>query len=141
YTFAGCTLWSYIQPKDRQLIQSSMNDYDQIYVLRNKLPVKLTVDYMQLLHSRHVSFIKKAVTLSKAISNPMIIITHHKPILDNKGLINQANENDLAKVITPPVALAVHGHTHTHYNKIVNGVHNVSKQKGYVRQRTNFSDD
>ena len=142
YMFIGATLWTKIDIKNYKYVNSNMNDYNMIYVNKNNDIKGYTVHEMQYLHTRHKHFIKKA--LEKIPSNTtVVLITHHKPILEgeNKDILNQAYEVDMSKVITPAVKVAIHGHTHSSYRKVINNTLYVSNPKGYPNERTGFKDD
>jgi predicted phosphodiesterase len=150
YNFVGTTLWSYVNKENKKSIQSRMNDYSQIYTpcskteksTLNNCVRKFNVDDMQKKFNKSVSFIKKCMKNQK--NNEMyILLTHHKPIHDNKStdVITQAYESDLVDIIVKhPFVLAAHGHTHKQYDKTFNKVRVVSNPKGYVGQQTKFND-
>ena len=144
YTFIGATLWSKIKPSDYENVEKNMNDYVAIYVWKNNKPQKFTVQDMQRLHKKHAAFISKAckITNKQDVKHPTILITHHKPIEDTpdekRDILTQAYETDITKLITPNIKLAIHGHTHQHYNKIIDGTRYVSNPYGYPFQRTGF---
>ncbi len=144
YIFIGATLWAHIALKDYRSVQEGMNDYNYIYVLKNGVPARLTVPDMQRIHKRHVAFIAEAVRRFK--NYPCVVITHHKPIEDSevKDILTQAYETDITHIIGMKgsnVKCAIHGHTHKHYNKVINGIKYVSNPKGYIGQRTRYVDN
>ena len=142
YMFAGCTLWTKVKPEDQSYVQKCMNDYSTIYVYEDNKIQRFTVDHMQKLHAKHVSFIKRAIKKAEDLKIPMILLTHHKPITDDPkpNRLTQAYEVDMSKVIKRPVVVAIHGHTHEYYDKIINDVRYVANCRGYPHQRTSFKD-
>lgn len=144
YVFIGATLWAHVNQKDYGAVQNSMNDYSYIYQWKNNKPVRLTVAEMQKIHNKHVDFIKSAVAKFRGM--PCVVITHHKPIGDTteKDVLTQAYETDITNIIGmrgSTVKYAIHGHTHKHYNKTINGIKYLSNPKGYVGQHTKFIDN
>lgn len=145
YMFAGSTLWTKVNPEDREYVQRSMNDYSNIYIADkdNKI-TKYTVEEMQKLHAKCVAFFKRAIKKSIDLNLPLIIITHHKPVLEgaSSNRLNQAYECDMSKVFTSKnIKLAIHGHTHVNYDKIINGIRYVANCKGYPSQHCGFKED
>lgn len=145
YMFAGATLWTKINPTDAEYVQKSMNDYSSIYLYDNALDKieKYTVEHMQKAHSKHVAFFKRAIKKATEAKLPLVIITHHKPIFEGSttNRLKQAYEVDMSKILKRPVVLAIHGHTHEHYDKTINGIRYVSNPKGYPSQHCNYKDD
>ena len=101
--------------------------------------LKFNIDDMKLFHQKAVRFIKKETKNVKS-DEKWILITHHKPIKDSPEYeLIQAYESDLANVIiNKPINIAIHGHTHKHYDKIINGVRVYSNPKGYISQHTKY---
>lgn len=145
YCFIGATLWSKVKQENYAEIQSSMNDYLNIYINRSDKVVKFTIEVMQQLHNKHRLFIKKAIERSDNLKIPAILITHHKSVgdtpTDKQTKFTQAYETDITNLLKPIVKLCIWGHTHVHYNKEINGIKFVSNPLGYPRQRTGFKSD
>lgn len=81
---------------------------------------RLTVDDTNALHAAAVEFIQQEVAEAAAAGNqPVVIITHHAPSFKSihkryaTSLLTCAFVTDLERLMQPPVALWVHGHTHT----------------------------
>ena len=144
YIFIGSTLWSNVKKNDLKEVQGLMNDYNAIYVpdLNNDNKVRRFAIYdMVKLHKNSVRYIKNIINNSKK-GEIYILLTHHKPIRDKsiEDKISQAYETDLVDIIIKqPLKLAAHGHTHIHYDKIINNVRIVSNPKGYIQQKTLFN--
>lgn len=144
YMFIGATLWTKIPPEKYEKIQNTMNDYESIFINKNNEVTKFSVEYMQRLHNKHYTFIKKSIDAATKLNIPTILMTHHKPISDENSRQTEftiAYEVDITKIIKPIVKLAIHGHTHKHYNKVHNGTQYVSNPKGYPNQHTGFKPD
>jgi predicted phosphodiesterase len=145
YMFIGATLWTKVYFKDREEVQTRMNDYECIYLHKDKKVVKFTVADMQKLHSRHALFIKKAIAESVKTKIPAVLITHHKPVGDTtaekKNILTQAYESDITSIIVAPVKVCIYGHTHVHYDKVINGVRYLSNPIGYPGQHTLYKND
>lgn len=143
--FIGASLWTHVNEKDRPKIQSVMNDYYQIYVLKEDKPVRFCIDDMQKLHKKHLSFIKRSIKLAKEKNIPSILITHHVPIQQTPGedadIYTQGYQTDITKFIEKPVKYAIFGHSHKNCNTMINGVNYLSNPKGYPNERTGFKDD
>jgi predicted phosphohydrolase len=144
YTFIGATLWADIKPADYKVVQQNMNDYNYIYVWRDKSARKITPEDVVQLHKKHVNFIAKACKATEKQSN-VILITHHKPVADTpekqRNVLTQAYETDITTKLSPSVKIAIHGHNHKHYNRLINGTKYVSNPCGYPFQRTGFAKD
>lgn len=136
--FIGATLWTKINVNDYKTIENNMNDYSHIYV--GKIPRKITVKEVQQIHNKHVAFI--AMAIKKFNKIPCVLVTHHKPVKDSteSDVLTQAYETDITPIIKN-IKYAFHGHTHKHYDKIINGVRYLANPKGYYYQHTEFIDD
>lgn len=144
YGFIGATLWTKVDIENRSTIESLMNDYQSIYVLKNAQPTLFKIEDMQKLHARHTAFIKKAVAHVKTQNVECILITHHKPVWEETKLSNhlqQAYESDITNLISSPIKIVIFGHCHKHFNKTINSVKYLSNCKGYPSERTGFIND
>lgn len=145
YMFIGATLWTRVDLKDRLEVQNRMNDYDNIYMYKGNKCVKYTVADMQRLHSKHVTFIKKAVAIAANLKLHAVLITHHKPVGDTletaRTVLTQAYECDITDIVSSPVKLSIFGHTHQKYHKMNKNVLYVSNPLGYPGQHTKFEND
>lgn len=150
FMFIGASLWTKVNPNDYNLIEEYMNDYNFIYSTETS---KFRVTDMQKVHKKHLAFIKKSVSVASEQKIPVVLITHHKPIDDSipaphdvftrsrEEIMNQAYSVDITDVIKTPVKLAIHGHCHKHYNRVIAGVRYVSNPIGYKGQHCGFIDD
>jgi len=80
--------------------------------------------------------------LAKPFAGKTIVVTHHGP--HRLSLAERyANDrvsagfiSDLPMLVRAPVALWVHGHTHTSFDYAVNGTRVVCNPRGYIDRRT-----
>jgi len=144
YRFIGATLWTKLKKEDYVYIESHMNDYSSICFFKDNHPRKYNVAEMQRLHSKHFGFLKKEIIQAKADRIPCIIITHHKPIVeqgDHDHRIDSAYSTDISSIMNANVKLVIYGHTHKHNNVVYNGIRYVSNPKGYIGEKTAFIPD
>lgn len=142
YNFAGTTLWTGVDKALREKLSLEMNDYRHIYYGSTKGRRPFVIEDMQRLHRAAVAFL----TATKAGLPPAqknILITHHKPVRDSPMTDNiiQMYESDTGHLLGAPFKLAIYGHTHKKYNKLVNGTRVVSNPRGYPREPTGFESD
>ena len=133
YTIIGASLWTNIPKEDYKNIKSKMNDYNYIWIKKADTIRKLLPEDTTRLHHLHTSYINKMI--QQHSKDNIILITHHKPTNDlNQGV---AYETDMTtNFLKPPIKLAIHGHTHVLYDKIINGVRVVSNPRGYYPSNT-----
>jgi 3',5'-cyclic AMP phosphodiesterase CpdA len=81
--------------------------------------------------------------LAKPFAGQTIVVTHHAPMRGSLAP-RYANElasagfvNHLPKLAREPVALWIHGHTHTSFDYEVNGARIVCNPRGYFDKRRN----
>jgi 3',5'-cyclic AMP phosphodiesterase CpdA len=80
--------------------------------------------------------------LAKPFAGKTIVVTHHAPhrlslaerYADDK--VSAGFVNHLPELVREPVALWVHGHTHTAFDYTVNGTRVVCNPRGYLDRRT-----
>jgi predicted MPP superfamily phosphohydrolase len=143
YTFIGATLWTKVKDEDWLTVEKSMNDYNSIFTMTKGIITKFNVNYMQMLHKKHRNFIKREI--AKQDKNiPIILITHHRPILPPEGhisKIDQAYTTDMSDIIKSPVSISISGHCHSTLDTSLNGVRYLANPKGYPNQRCNYKSD
>lgn len=148
YRIIGTTLWTHIPEEKENYVIDNMNDYNHIYVTgqRNVGPfitiegvVRLSPKDVNLMHAKSVKYINRHLRDSPY---PVIILTHHKPFLSDSTFINIGYETDVIGLFNDKykskIKLWAYGHTHKHFDSIVNGVHFFSNPKGYPGQQTKF---
>ena len=138
YFIVGSTLWTKITGSGNHLkqIQDTMNDYVNIFVDDYNTQSgsrRFRVDDMVKLHIKTESYVKRIIIKAKRENAKVIILSHHCPIISNDT--NPCYVVDMAHLIKPPVVLWCYGHTHIHYDNIINGVRIVSNPLGYPHQR------
>jgi predicted phosphodiesterase len=99
-----------------------------------------TPDDSLALHARSRAWL--AAELAKPFDGRTIVVTHHAPhrlslaprFADD--LASAGFVNDLPELVHAPVALWVHGHTHTSFDYTTDGTHVVCNPRGYRDRRT-----
>lgn len=145
-TFIGSTLWSDLSKSDVKCImdsQSQMNDYELIY---KKFKKVTAIDTLKLFR-KNVKFIKE--TLSRIITDKIVVITHHAPSLKSispkfhNSPINGAFVSDLEYIITSDdrIKLWCHGHTHFDKDYYVEQCRIICHPKGYNQELYNNSNE
>jgi predicted phosphodiesterase len=80
--------------------------------------------------------------LAKPFAGKTIVVTHHAPHRQSlapryaEDLVSAGFVSDLDALVRAPVALWVHGHTHTCFDYTVNGTRVVCNPRGYRDRRT-----
>lgn len=92
------------------------------------------------LHERARAWL--AAELAKPFAGKTIVVTHHAPhrlslaarYADDR--VSSGFVSDLPDLVRAPVALWVHGHTHTAFDYTLNGTRVVCNPRGYIDRRT-----
>jgi 3',5'-cyclic AMP phosphodiesterase CpdA len=80
--------------------------------------------------------------LAQPFAGKTIVVTHHAPHrrslapLYANDLVSSGFVSDLPALVREPVALWVHGHTHTGFDYVENGTRVVCNPRGYLDRRT-----
>ncbi len=128
YAFIGATLWTHIPKENQEEIKKTMRDYEYIWVKTKAGIRRLLPEDTSRYHAIQSRFITKAVSTQK--NKNIILITHHKPTKDlDRGVAYETDKT--TTFLVKPIRLAIHGHTHVLYDKLINGVRVVSNPKGY----------
>jgi Icc-related predicted phosphoesterase len=126
YRFVGSTLWSKIPPNPSKLI----NDFYQI--------PEMTEELYNKLHDDAVAFLESDVVTASPL--PVVTMTHHLPsysLIDPKyrtGLYAAYNHffaSECDHLIREPIKAWICGHTHTGFEKTLNGVPVYCNPAGY----------
>ncbi|WP_028228928.1 metallophosphoesterase [Paraburkholderia ferrariae] len=92
------------------------------------------------LHAHALAWLK--TELAKPFAGKTIVVTHHAPHRLSlaaryaNDLASGGFVSDLDALVRPPVALWLHGHTHTSFDYTVNGTRVVCNPRGYRDRRT-----
>ncbi|WP_244813722.1 metallophosphoesterase [Caballeronia sp. Lep1P3] len=80
--------------------------------------------------------------LAKPFAGQTIVVTHHAPMRESlapryaEDIVSAGFINHLPTLTRSPVALWIHGHTHTAFDYTVNGTRVVCNPRGYFDKRT-----
>ncbi|WP_248321951.1 metallophosphoesterase [Caballeronia sp. Sq4a] len=80
--------------------------------------------------------------LAKPFAGQTIVVTHHAPLRESlapryaEDIVSAGFINHLPALAREPVALWIHGHTHTAFDYTVNGTRVVCNPRGYFDKRT-----
>lgn len=139
----GDTLWSHIAEDEAETIGFHMNDYRRITVVENGTTRNLSPDDTMKWHIEQLQYLKTEVELSKKKNQPVLIMTHHAPLVrfgvTNPGLwesaepeINSAFCTDLSGMFGSPIVGWLYGHTHWNHNMTINDTVIAANQGGYI---------
>lgn len=138
YAVIGATLWTGFPKEKYKEVEAMMNDYVYIWNSRRGQPnERLTAANVAKRHQLDTAFIGKEVSRCGQ-DEKIILITHHKPVADIPD--DFTYQTDMTgKFLSRPIKIAIHGHTHEMYDRVVNGVRILSNPGGYFgKQETGF---
>lgn len=137
-TVLGCTLWTHIRPTQQRDCLRAISDFRCI---KEWSPAAWNET-----HAREAAWLRDRVTESTESTRPVIILTHHAPLentcSDPRHLgdpVSSAYGTDgLCDLLTSPVNLWVHGHTHySHDTTLASGTRILANQYGRPGECTN----
>lgn len=138
----GDTLWSHVLEDEMDNVAMSMNDYRQIEIVEEGVKRKLTVHDTLSWHKAQLRFLKEEIAKSKKINQPVIVMTHHAPLMrfgvTNPGYwetdndVGSAFASDLSGLFSTPVVAWLYGHTHWNHNMVINDTQVAANQSGYI---------
>jgi predicted phosphodiesterase len=143
--FLAATLWTDFAITGNAVMaqlaaQQAMTDYSRIRAAAYR---HLRPSDTREAHRAAGSFLRAA--LAQPFDGPTVVVTHHAPspqsiaarFLDNPTHLNAAYASDLEDLMGPPVALWVHGHTHSSADYWLNGTRVVCNPRGYIPYEPN----
>lgn len=162
FRIVGTTLWAYIPDEKHKYALDNLNDYQHIFTQGEGHSGLITYEKAQrikpidvnLMHTKAAKYIYRHIRESNI---PLIIFTHHKPFLSDEkdptrasskyaadkdptgyesDQITKLSENERKKI-----AIWCYGHTHKHFDGIIDGVRFLSNPKGYPCQQTKFENN
>lgn len=139
----GDTLWSNVLEDEMENVATGMSDYRQIEVVEGSNKRKLTVHDTLSWHKTQLRFIKEEIAKSKKNNQPVIVMTHHAPLMrfgvTNPGYwespdadVGSAFASDLSGLLSTPVVAWLYGHTHWNHNMVINDTLIAANQSGYI---------
>lgn len=139
----GDTLWSHLAADEMEHVGFHMNDYRRIEVDENGATRLLNTEDTMIWHEEQLKFIKSEIELSRKKNQPVVVMTHHAPLVrfgvTNPGFwessepeINSAFCTDLSGMFGSPVVAWLYGHTHWNHNMIINDTIIAANQGGYI---------
>jgi ankyrin repeat protein len=140
----GDTLWSHISDDELEAVGSHLSDYRHIDIVEEGgVKRKLSVNDTLAWHKEQLSFIKEEIEKSRKKNQPVVVMTHHAPLIrlgvTNPGLwesaeaeINSAFCTDLSGLFGSPVAAWLYGHTHWNHHMVVQDTLIAANQGGYI---------
>lgn len=154
YRIIGATLWAYIPEEKEKYALDYLNDYQHIYTYDEGYTGLITYEKIRRIkpddvNSMHIKSSKYIYRHIRESLIPLIIFTHHKPFLtDEKDPVRSSPKDStgyetdqitkLLKEERKKIAIWCYGHTHKHFDNIVDGVRFLSNPKGYPGQQTKF---
>jgi predicted phosphodiesterase len=93
------------------------------------------------IHLAHVQWIEGR--LLNPFDGPTVVVSHHLPhplsihARYRGSCLNPAFASDLSRLLRPPVALWIHGHTHESCDYVLNGVRVMCNPRGYLPREPN----
>ncbi len=142
--FVGATLWTNISQNNVAVVSQSMNDYSQIFIKDESVPVieTVSVEQLNIIHKKHTEFLME---FKRQMNKKLVFITHHMPSFQmiNKKYelcdINCAFASNILHKITEKPDVWICGHSHKAYNGSIEEVHCVMNPIGYPNENTSLN--
>lgn len=129
---AGTTLWSHILTKESVIVRYSMMDYREI-------GGGFGIGDSNHLHTQDLAWLTSIIPRTYADGKRLVVVTHHAPSFKGTSHpkhegnnITSAFASELDMMLSPPICVWVHGHTHySHSTPNELGTLLLSNQRGY----------
>lgn len=149
YVFIGTTLWSYVPPEHKEVVEESLNDYQFIFAN----VARLTVDDTNEMYHENLRYITESLQFAKEHGKHAVVLTHHPPAsrgtshpmyeAQRERGINYAFTSTIhadALPMAPTLWCAGHTHYNFHFKHHENGYPLVSNQRGYPNREGGASE-
>jgi predicted phosphohydrolase len=146
YKIIGTTLWS-DTTADRFVVAAWINDYNLIRKKEGQKKYLVTPTDTSAMHKEAVSFLIKEVTTAYKDGKKVIVVSHHLPSMKSvapqfkNSPVNSAFATNLDYLISDPIVLWMHGHSHHAMDYELKGVRVVANPYGYMWEKTGFKAD
>jgi predicted phosphodiesterase len=145
--FLGATLWTdfALYGSEPRRIARAMADakygMTDFRVIRYGETGLFRPEHAREIHVAQVQWLEKK--LAEPFAGATVVVTHylpHKRSIHPKyesDRLNAAFASDLSRLVRPPVALWIHGHTHESCDYVANGTRVVCNPRGYLPMEPN----
>ncbi|HEV2271410.1 MAG TPA: metallophosphoesterase [Steroidobacteraceae bacterium] len=149
--FLGATLWTdfALNGADPQSTRRAMMDakygMSDFSVIRNGAHGLFRPEHARAMHVEQVSWILEK--LRDNFPGPTIVVSHHLPhprSIHHKyrgSTLNPGFASDLSRLMGPPIAVWIHGHTHDSCDYVEEGTRIVCNPRGYGPSELNAAFD
>lgn len=109
----GGTLWT----KPSYAVYTTMNDAYYINEIVNNRHRKLSISKVYRMYNNAVKSIEEAIHTAKSTGKPLVVMTHHAPLLEMNGQFQGTSRvtgyaSDLSHLFQCPISAWICGHTH-----------------------------
>jgi hypothetical protein len=116
----GTTLWSHVPPRYAMDVRTFISDFRLIKpVKKDDRTATLGLAEYAEMHAADVAWLTAELALAEADGVRLLVVTHHAPSKagtsapkNRGGPLDCAFASDLDRLLVPPVAAWIHGHTH-----------------------------
>jgi predicted phosphodiesterase len=148
--FLGATLWTDFAlygtgPSTAQAMNDAQQGMMDFRLIRRSDVELFSPEHAREIHLAQVRWLEGK--LIEMFDGPTVVITHYLPhwrSIHSKyegDRLNPAFASDLSRLVRPPVALWIHGHTHESFDYVVNGTRIVCNPRGYLPIEPNLAFD
>jgi len=131
----GTTLWSSIDPKNRSVINHSINDYRSIWITENHYKKCVSPEDISMLYQHNVKWLQDV--LKEHHDKKIIVMTHHLPSLQliheqyKDSPVTDAFASDIEFLMSPNIKFWVAGHTHCSMEVTIGETSCITNPAGY----------